>query len=96
MSVHQSSKRDQLTSELSLASDLSEKLCEVGKILGKELGAEDNVFAGVCRGDLTTEKLSLTGDPQSRALEGSLFQERKISIKVCNREGPIDGRGRGP
>ena len=66
--------RDQLTGELGLAGNLSKKLCEVGEVLGKELGPEDNVFAGVCRRDLTAEQLSLTGDTQSRPLEGGLCE----------------------
>lgn len=64
--------RKQLTSELGLASNLSQQLCEVGEVVGEELGAEDEVFARVSSGDLTAQQLDLTGDAQSRALECGL------------------------
>lgn len=64
--------RIRLTSKLSLASNLSQQLCEVGEVIGEELGAEDEVFARVSSGDLTTQQLDLTGDAQSRALECGL------------------------
>jgi hypothetical protein len=38
---------NRLTSELGLAGNLGQELCEVGEVVCQELGTEDDVFARV-------------------------------------------------
>lgn len=65
--------RKQLTTELSLAGNFGQQLCEVWEVIGEELGTEDDVFARVCRRDLAAQQLNLPSDAQSRTLECSLL-----------------------
>lgn len=62
-----------------LRDDLGEKLGEVGDILAKEGGFENEGLAGVIRVQLTTEELGLSRDAEGGSLVRVLYCRQKIS-----------------
>lgn len=72
-------KESRHTGEAGLRDDLGEKLGEVGKVLAKEAGFENEGLAGVVRVQLATEEFSLSRDAEGRSLVRVLYCRQKIS-----------------
>lgn len=67
-----------LTRVFCLRRNLCKQFGKVWEIFRQKLGLKDNVFAGVFGSDLATQEFGLTGDTQSRALQGRLQVEKQL------------------
>lgn len=65
-----------LTGVLGLGDNLGKELSEVGEILLKEAGADNEGLTGVAGGQLATEELGFAVDAQGRSFLGVLFWVR--------------------
>ena len=70
--MHRESAAEQHTQILGGGGNLAEELDEVGQVVAQELGLEDQVLAGVERGELGAQELGFADNAQSGSSGGVL------------------------